>query len=361
MRAMLLTRTSLLDEAGKDTGRDKGNTGVHGTTIAGPLVFKDLPVPQPGPEDILIKVSACGICHTELDQIEGRIVPPKMPVVPGHQVAGVVAQTGKNVTKFKKGDMAGATWFFSSCGKCRFCINGQENLCDEFKATGCHADGGYAEYMVISETSACMIPLSFKDLCSAAPLMCAGVVGWRSVKLAGMENGKTLGLYGFGSANHIVLQTANWLYPDSKKFVLTRNPEERKLAIRLGADWAGDIEDATPQKLDCIIDTTPVWKPVIFALGNLQKGGRLVMNLIRKEEKDKQYLQGLDYAKHLWLEKEVKSVANVTSRDAEEFLDIAAKAKIRPHIRIFSLEEANAALYELKSGKFAGSKVLHIN
>ena len=173
-----------------------------------------------------------------------------------------------------------------------------------------------------------------------------------------MEDGKTLGLYGFGSAHHLVIQMANYQFPNSKKFVISRNPMERELAKRLGADWVGDIDDRTPEKLDCAIDTTPAWKPVVYALENLEKGGRLVINLIRKEAADKEFLLKLDYAKHLWLEKEIKTVANVTRADAEEFLALAAHIGIQPEIQEFRLEEANEALVELKSGKIRGSKVL---
>ncbi len=326
-----------------------------------PLTFKEMPIPKPGPADIIIRVWACGVCHTEIDQVEGRIIPPKLPVIPGHQVAGIVSDIGSNVIRFKPGDRAGATWFYSSCGKCRFCLGGYENLCEQFQGTGCNADGGYAEYFMISEDAACKIPESFPDLYYVAPLMCAGVVGYRSLRLSEMENGRTLGLYGFGSANHLVIQMANHLFPDSKKFVITRNPAERELAIELGADWVGDIEDKTPAKLDCAIDTTPVWKTVIFALENLQRGGRLILNLIRKEEHDREFLLKLDYPVHLWLEKEIKTVANVTRKDAEEFLHIAARANIKPRIKAFGLEDANKALIELKSGNSPGSKILKIN
>jgi propanol-preferring alcohol dehydrogenase len=303
-------------------------------------------------------VSACGICRTELDQIEGRIAPPKLPIILGHQPVGVVAGVGSKVKKFKIGERVGAAWIFSACGQCKFCKSGLENLCDQFQGTGCHANGGYAEYMVISEDFAYKIPAALKDPVKTAPLMCSGIVGYRSLKLTGMEDGKTLGLYGFGSAHHLVIQMANYLYPKSRKFVISRNPVERDLAKKLGADWAGDIGDKTPEKLDCAIDTTPVWKPVIAALENLEKGGRLVINLIRKEEIDKEYLLKLDYPKHLWLEKEIKSVANVTRADAEEFLALAARMKIQPEIRTYKLEGANKALVELKSGKIRGSKVL---
>lgn len=326
-----------------------------------PLELVDLPIPKPGPKDIIIKVLACGVCRTEIDQIEGRIEPPKLPIILGHQPVGIVVNQGEKVTKFKIGDKAGATWIFSSCGRCKFCKSGMENLCEQFQATGCHANGGYAEYMAISEDYAHKIPDSFVDLNYAAPLMCSGTVGYRSLRLTGMENGKTLGLYGFGSAHHLVIQMAKFLFPDSKIFVISRNPQERELAKKLGASWAGDIEDKTPQKLDCAIDTTPVWKPIIFALENLEKGGRLVINLIRKEEKDKEFLLKLNYPKHLWMEKEIKTVANVTRKDGQEFLSIAAEMQIKPEIQLFTLEKANRALIELKSGKGTGSKVLKIS
>jgi propanol-preferring alcohol dehydrogenase len=339
---------------------------VPGRTLQGsskisreePLELVDLPVPVPGPKEILIKIAACGVCRTEIDQIEGRIAPPKLPVILGHQPVGTVAGLGAEAKKFKAGDRVGAAWIYSACGHCKFCLGGAENLCDEFKGTGCHADGGYAEYMVISQDFAYKIPEELNDIVKAAPLMCSGIVGYRSLKLTGMEDGRTLGLYGFGSAHHLVIQMANYLYPNSRKFVITRNPAERELAMSLGADWAGDIGDRTPGKLDCAIDTTPAWKPVVSALENLERGGRLVVNLIRKEAGDKEFLLNLDYPRHLWLEKEIKSVANVTRADAGEFLALAAKMKIHPEIQEYRLEEANKALVELKGGKIRGSKVL---
>ena len=337
-----------------------GQTLPDDTKIAKlePLQLVDMPVPEHGPEDILIKVLACGICRTELDQIEGRIMPPKLPVIPGHQPVGIIAGSGSRARKFKIGERAGAAWIFSACGKCKFCREGAENLCDQFQGTGCHANGGYAEYMVISEDFAYKIPEGLTDSVKTAPLMCSGIVGYRSLKLTGMEDGRTLGLYGFGSAHHLVIQMANYLFPNSQKFVISRNPVERALAKSLGADWVGDIDDKTPEKLDCIIDTTPAWKPVVSALENLEKGGRLVINLIRKEAGDKEFLLKLDYAQHLWLEKEIKTVANVTRADAEEFLALAARMKIQPEIQEFKLEDANKALIELKSGNIRGSKVL---
>ena len=355
MRAMVLREICEIKVEGKTQHRE----GIPVKTE--PLELVDLPVPKPGPKDIVIKVSACGVCHTELDQIEGRILPPKLPIILGHQPVGTVANLGESATRFKIGDRVGATWIYSSCGKCKFCQSGEENLCEQFQGTGCHANGGYAEYMVIPEDYAQRIPDKLNNLNYVSPLICFLLIGYRSLKLAGMEDGKTLGLYGFGSAHHLVIQMANYLFPGSKKFVITRNPAQRQLAKNLGADWVGGIEEKTPEKLDCAIDSTPVWKPTIFALENLEKGGRLVINLIRKEETDKEFLLKLDYPKHLWLEKEIKTVANVTRRDGEEFLALAAKARIRPQIKSFKLEESNKALTELKTGRSPGSKVLRIS
>jgi propanol-preferring alcohol dehydrogenase len=352
MKAMVLTEICNVKVAGRNP---PGNAIISKTE---PLQLVDLPVPVPGPKDILIKVLACGICRTELDQIEGRIVPPKLPIIPGHQPIGIIVGSGSKVKKFKIGDRVGVSWIFSACGKCKFCRSGVENLCDQFQGTGCHANGGYAEYMVISEDFAYKIPEVFTDAAKVAPLMCSGIVGYRSLKLTGMEDGKTLGLYGFGSAHHLVIQMANYEFPNSKIFVISRNPAERELAKSLGAAWVGNIDDRTPEKLDCAIDTTPAWRPVVSALENLEKRGRLVINLIRKESGDKEFLLKLDYAQHLWLEKEIKTVANVTRNDAEEFLTLATRMKIQPEIQEFKLEEANKALVELKSGRIHGSKVL---
>jgi alcohol dehydrogenase, propanol-preferring len=269
-----------------------------------------------------------------------------------------VVSVGPDVVKFNVGDLAGATWEYGSCGHCKFCNDNLENLCAEFRGTGCHANGGYASYMVIAEDYAVRMPPELADPVKAAPLMCAGVTGYRSLKLSEMEDGKTLGLYGFGSAHHLLLQTANYAFPHSKKFVMARNPSERALAMNLGADWVGDIDDRTPLRLDCSIDTTPAWKPVLCALDNLERGGRLVINVIRKEVADQDTLVALDYARHLWMEKDIKTVANVTRTDAEEFLALAARARIRPEVQEYKLESANEALVDLKSGKIHGSKVL---
>jgi propanol-preferring alcohol dehydrogenase len=324
-----------------------------------PLEMADWPVPVPGEKEILVRVSACGVCHTELDEIEGRTPPPRLPVVLGHQVVGRVAATGSQARRFQLGERVGVAWIYSACGQCRFCLSGNENLCADFQATGRDMHGGYAEYMVVPEDFAYRIPSIFSDV-EAAPLLCAGAIGYRSLRLANLEDGQNLGLTGFGASAHLVLMMARHKYPNSPVFVFARSPKERAFARELGAVWAGDTEEEPPAKLASIIDTTPVWKPVVEALKNLEPGGRLVINAIRKEEVDKEYLLRLDYPAHLWLEKEIKSVANVTRADVREFLELAAAIHIRPEVEEFALEEANQALVELKLRKIRGAKVLRI-
>ncbi len=324
-----------------------------------PLVMTSVSDPVPLDNEVLIKVSACGVCHTELDEIEGRTPPPLLPVIPGHQVIGKVEMAGKNVKNLKIGERAGVAWIFSSCGKCSYCLGGNENLCHEFKATGRDANGGYAGYMTVPADYAYKIPDIFTDV-QAAPLLCAGAVGFRSVKLAGIQNGQKIGLTGFGAAGHLVLKVIEYKYPGSEIFVFARSESERAFALELGASWAGDATDKVPELLDSIIDTTPVWTTIVEALKNLKPGGRLVINAIRKEEIDKEYLLKIDYSTHLWMEKEIKSVANVTRNDVKEFLKIASEIPIIPEIQEYKLEEANLALSELKQRKIRGAKVLVI-
>lgn len=325
-----------------------------------PLELIDLPVPVPREKEILIKVTACGVCHTELDEIEGRTPPPVLPIVPGHQVVGRVEKNGPGAGRFKRGARVGVAWIFSACGQCRYCADGNENLCPDFKATGRDADGGYAEYMTVPEDFAVPIPDFFSDA-EAAPLLCAGAVGYRALRLTGIRNGFNIGLTGFGASGHLVLKTVRFLYPHCAVFVFARNPQERAFALELGAKWAGTVEEMPPKALDCIIDTTPAWTPVVQALRALRPGGRLVINAIRKESIDKEYLLKLDYAEHLWLEKEIKSTANVSRRDVGEFLELAAQVPIRPEIQEYSLEEAGRALIELKERKIRGAKVLRLD
>ena len=324
-----------------------------------PLTLTDLPVPVPRENEVLLKVSTCGVCHTELDEIEGRTPPPDLPVILGHQVVGRVEQLGTGVDKLHVGDRVGVAWIYSACGECKFCISGNENLCPDFKATGRDADGGYAEYMVVPEGFTFPIPEVFSDT-EAAPLLCAGAIGYRSLRLTNHQDGQKLGLTGFGASAHLVLKMVKFKYPNSQIYVFARSPQEREFALELGAVWAGDTEQRSPQKLDNIIDTTPVWKPIVEALKNLEPGGRLIINAIRKEEIDKEHLLKLYYPTHLWEEKEIKSVANVARRDVSEFLQLAADMGIKPETQEYALEDANQALYELKTSKIRGAKVLKI-
>jgi propanol-preferring alcohol dehydrogenase len=324
-----------------------------------PLELQELRDPVPGEKEILVKVTACGVCHTELDEIEGRTAPPQFPIVLGHQVVGRVEAGGSGSKRFVLGDRVGIGWIYSACGNCRFCRQGDDNLCEHFKATGRDANGGYAEYMKISEDFAFPIPEVFSDL-EAAPLLCAGAIGYRSLRLTGIQDGQNLGLTGFGASAHLVLKMTRLKYPNAKVFVFARSETERAFAEELGAVWAGDTAETSPEKLHAIIDTTPAWKPIVEGLRNLERGGRLVINAIRKEDGDKNALKRLHYPTHLWLEKEIKSVANVAKRDVREFLEIAAKVPIKPEVQQFSLEEANRALLELKERKIRGAKVLRL-
>jgi propanol-preferring alcohol dehydrogenase len=282
-----------------------------------------------------------------------------LPVIPGHQVVGRVEECGQGSGRFQTGDRVGAAWIYSACGRCRYCREGRENLCPDFRATGRDADGGYAEHMVAREGFVFPIPEIFSDA-EAAPLLCAGAVGYRSLKLTNLKDGQALGLTGFGASGHLVLQLARRIFPETPVFVFARKPAERAFAAELGAVWTGDTADQPPSELDAIIDTTPVWGPVVEALGRLAPGGRLVINAIRKEDADKDELLKVDYARHLWREKEIKSVANVTRADVSEFLRLAAEIPIRPSLEEYSLEDANKALLDIKRKNIRGAKVLRV-
>jgi propanol-preferring alcohol dehydrogenase len=342
MKAMILNKLGGLDEN------------------QSPLELVDLPDPVPAEEEVLVKVSVCGVCHTELDEIEGRTPPPNLPIVLGHQVVGRVEATGSSTNRFSVGDRIGVAWIHSTCRACEFCLSGNENLCQGFKATGRDVNGGYAQYMTVSEHFAYHIPDIFSNS-EAAPLLCAGAIGYRSLRLTGLKDGQKIGLTGFGASAHLVLKLVNHQYPNAKVFVFARNPAERAFSKELGAVWSGKATQEAPEKLDCIIDTTPAWKPVVEALKNLKPGGRLVINAIRKEEGDKDYLLQLDYPSHLWQEKEIKSVANVSRKDVSDFLALAAQMGIKPEVQEFALEDANHALVALKTGKIRGAKVLRID
>ncbi len=319
-----------------------------------PLRLADVDDPGPADDEILIRVAVCGVCHTELDEIEGRTPPPKLPVILGHEVVGRVVATGRSARRFRREDRVGVGWIHSSDG------TETENISPAFRATGRDVNGGYAELMTVPEAYAAPIPQAFSDV-EAAPLMCAGAVGYRSLRLAGLANGEILGLTGFGGSGHLVLQMARHLYPDSPIFVFARSERERRFAVELGAHWSGDTEELPPEAPKAIIDTTPVWKPVIAALERLQPGGRLVINAIRKESTDRELLAGIRYEDHLWLEKEIKTVANVTHRDLSEFLPVAAEVPLHVETQTYPLEAANDALNDLRNGDIRGAKVLTIS
>jgi propanol-preferring alcohol dehydrogenase len=330
-------------------------TSIGGFAVRNePLELAELPRPEPGRGEILIKVSVCGVCHTELDEIEGRTPPPRLPVVPGHEIVGCIVELGPGCVRYRSGQRVGVGWIHSSSGAV------DENLSSAFKATGRDANGGYAEYVVVPEVYAYAIPSIFSDA-EAAPLLCAGAVGYRSLRLANLSDGDVLGLTGFGGSGHLVLQLAKYLLPKSKVFVFARSAAERAFALQLGADWSGDTEERPPERPHAIIDTTPAWKPVLAALESLRPGGRLIINAIRKEDADRPLMAKIRYEDHLWLEKEIKSVANVTRRDIEEFLPIAAEIPLHVETQAYPLEKANEALSDLRSGHVRGAKVLTIS
>jgi propanol-preferring alcohol dehydrogenase len=327
-----------------------------------PLALSQQPEPVPARDEVLLRVTRCGVCHTELDEIEGRTPPPHLPVILGHQVVGEVMESAglrQQAVGLHKGQRVGVAWIASACGHCQYCLSGQENLCPDFKATGRDINGGYAEYMKVRADFVHPIPDLISDS-EAAPLLCAGAVGYRALKLCYLENGQTLGLMGFGGSNHLVLKIARYKFPNSNICVFSRNSAEREFALSLGAAWTGAIDAVPPEGLDAIIDTTPVWGPIGEAMKRLKPGGRLVINAIRKEQADKQVLLDLDYPSQLWMEKEIKSVANVTRADVREFLQLAAEANIKPEFQEYDLEQANQALFEMKQGKIRGAKVLRL-
>lgn len=328
-------------------------------TVTAPLECMEWPMPVAGEGELLVRVLTCGVCHTELDEIEGRTPPPELPAILGHQVVGRVAGLGAGVAGFAVGSRVGVAWIYSSCGVCPHCLAGNENLCPEFSATGRDAPGGYAEYLKVRAAFAYPVPAGLTDA-EAAPLLCAGAIGYRSLRLARLRPGDRLGLMGFGASAHLVLKLVRHRHPGMAVAVFARQPEERAFALELGAAWAGDIGDEAPEPLSAIIDTTPVWKTVVRALDNLAPGGRLVINAIRKEDTDKAELLRLDYPRHLWKEKTLQSVANVTRDDVREFLALAAAIPIRPEFEEYPLEEANRALHELKHHRVRGAKVLRV-
>ena len=325
-----------------------------------PLEPAILPRPSIGDEDVLIRVSSCAVCRTDLDIAEGRVAASHYPVVPGHQVVGEIEAVGARVRDRREGDRVGVAWIRWACGECRWCLAGEENLCPRFQSNGCDGDGGYAEYLSAPAAFTIPIPDALDDT-HAAPLLCAGAIGWRSLRLADIRDGEPLGLTGFGASAHLVLPMARHRHPNSPIYVFARSGEERAFARDLGATWAGDASEPPPEPLAAIIDTTPAWKPVVEALPKLMPGGRLVINAIRKNDADRAELLRVNYATDLWMEREIKSVANVTRRDVREVLDAAVALRLEPTIETFPLADAGSALAKMRAGgAIRGATVLSV-
>jgi propanol-preferring alcohol dehydrogenase len=324
-----------------------------------PLTLEERPIPRPGADQVRIRVSTCGVCHTELDEIEGRTPPAVLPMTPGHQAVGTVMVSGPNCRLGLDGKRVGVAWIHHACGRCTWCLDGRENLCPAFCATGRDAPGGYAQYMVVPEAFAHPVPDGLDDE-ETTPLLCAGAVGYRALDRCRLEDGQALGLTGFGASGHLVLQMARHLFPASPVYVFARSAKERAFALELGACWAGDTADRPDTLLDAIIDTTPAWLPVIAAMEALAPGGRLVINAIRKEAGDQERLAGLDYDRHLWREKSLSTVANVTRADVRACLDLAVEIPLKPRVERYPLADANRALLELRQGGTRGAKVLEV-
>lgn len=320
-----------------------------------PLVLREVEVPTPKEHEVLLRVLYCGVCHTEIDEIEGRRL-PKIPVIPGHEVVGIVESVGSKVKKLSIGDRVGVAWIYKTCGKCKYCLEGSENLCDEFVATGADENGGYAEYMVVNEDFAYKIPENLESE-NVPPILCAGAVGFRALKLLEVEDGETVALFGFGASNHIVYKYIRYLYPNSKIAVFVRRLGDKAtlLAEELKADYIFETFKEIPITFDKALDTTPSGEVVKYALQYLNKSGRIVINAIRKES----FIPAFDYTL-IWGEREIKSVANVSREDVVSALHLASKIGIKPKITLFTLEKANEALLAVKHGLVSGACVLKI-
>ncbi len=318
-----------------------------------PLKLEEVETPSIGEDEVLIEIKCCGVCRTDLHIVEGDLELVKKPLIPGHQVIGIVKEIGSSVDNVSIGDRVGVPWLYWSCGECRYCRRGLENLCENALFTGYSVDGGYAEYMVAKKDFIHPIPSNFDD-CHAAPLMCAGAVGYRTLRLTGLVEKRegVLGIFGFGASGHLILKAAKAL--GLEVYVFTHTPWKIEYAYKIGADWAGDTRDKPPKPLDAALVFAPVSWVFIEALKKLDKGGRIVLGEIHMTP-----IERLDY-KLLWFEREVKTTANVTRRDVREFLELASRHNIVPEIKIYGLEEANQALYDLKHGKFFGEAVLKI-
>lgn len=315
-----------------------------------PLELVDLPLPQPGPGEVRLCVQTCGVCRTDLHTVEGDLDLPKLPLVPGHQVVGVVEARGEGAMRFRLGQRLGVPWLYKTCGVCEFCQSGLENLCADAQFTGLHADGGYAQGMIVPEDFAYPIPDGFSDV-QAAPLLCAGVIGYRALKLSGIEPGQRLGMYGFGGSAHVTIQVArHW---GCQVYVFTRSPGHQELARELGAAWVGRAEDTPPKKLHGSIVFAPAGGLVPQALRVLERGGTVALAGVTMT-----LIPEIDYDRLLYWERSVRSVANFTRQDAQELLQVAAEIPIETTVQTFSLEEANEALLALKRSQIDGTGVL---
>jgi len=317
-----------------------------------PLQLVDLPVPEPGPEDVLLRIKVCGVCHTDLHTVEGELPEVKLPIIPGHQVVGTVEKMGEKASRFKEGERVGVAWLYSSCTRCGYCTRENENLCESARFTGYHVNGGYAEYIVVPEKFAYVIPEVFSDE-EASPLLCAGIIGYRALRLSEVKPGQRLGLYGFGASAHVAIQVAvHW---GCEVYVFTRSEEHRRLAEKLGAAWTGTSKEDPPIMMDSSIIFAPAGELVLDALRVLDKGGTVALAGIYMTP-----IPEMDYMKYLYHERTLRSVDNATRQDGEELLKIAAEIPIRTPTQAFSLEEANKALNFLKEGKINGAAILKI-
>ncbi len=318
-----------------------------------PLELRDVPVPELGPEDILIRVKCCGVCHTDLHIVEKELPEARLPLIPGHEVIGVVVGAGEKAGRFTAGQRVGAAWLRSTCGTCRFCLSGRENLCESARFNGYHADGGYAEFMAVGEKYAYAVPDRFGDV-EAAPLMCAGIVGYRALVLSEVRPGGILGLYGFGGSAHIAIQIAK--ARGARVFVFTRSAKHQRLARELGAEWVGTAQDEPPAKLTNAILFAPVGSLYLDALRVMDRGGTVVSAGIHMSP-----IPEMDYDRYLYHERKMLSVANATRRDGEELLAVAAEIPVKTTVKTYPLEAANEALGDLKAGRIDGAAVLRIS
>jgi propanol-preferring alcohol dehydrogenase len=315
----------------------------------GPLHLVDREQPEPGPGELLLRVSACAVCRTDLQLCEGDLAAKHLPLVPGHQAVGTVVAAGRDVAGWKIGDRAGVAWLASACGACRYCARGNENLCESARFTGWDRDGGFAEYLAVDAAFALRLPQAFDDL-AAAPLLCGGVIGYRALRVSGIQPGRRLGLFGFGASALCAIQVAvHW---GCEVFVCTRSVGEQQRARDLGAAWAGSYDDAVPVPLDAAITFAPAGSVVIAALKALDRGGTVAINAIHLDR-----VPEFAY-EHLWWERSIRSVANFTRQDAAEFLALAAEIPVRTATETYPLHEANLALQRLAEGKVSGAAVL---